>query len=114
MLANSKLNKEVEERTKTEKTLYRLVKETSSISETDYIHNILYALYKALGYKYAYISLVSDNKNEANVCGIIDDGDYQLNFDYILEDTRLPQLLSSLEQLVYTTCRELYWHNHQE
>jgi diguanylate cyclase (GGDEF)-like protein/PAS domain S-box-containing protein len=93
MLANSKLNKEVEERTRTEKTLYRLVKETSSISDKDYIYNILYALYKSLGYKYAYISLMANDKSRANVCGIIDDGNYRMNIDYSLEDTPCEEVL---------------------
>ena len=93
MLANTKLNKEIEERTRTEKTLYRLVKETSSISDKDYIYNILYALNKTLGYKYAYISLLADNKSRANVCGIIDDGSYQLNIDYALEETPCEEVL---------------------
>ncbi|MGD8933886.1 MAG: EAL domain-containing protein [Gammaproteobacteria bacterium] len=93
MLSNSKLNKEVEERTKTEKTLYRLVKETSAINDKDYIYNILYALYKSLGYKYTYISLIADDKSAANACGIIEDGNYRLNIDYSLEETPCEEVL---------------------
>ncbi len=94
VMANDKLNKEVEERTKTEKTLYRLVKETSSNSEADYVHNILYAVHKALGYRYAYVSMVSGkNKREATVIGLIDHGDYRGNINYKLEDTPCEEVL---------------------
>lgn len=94
VIANDKLNKEVEERTKTEKTLYRLVKETSSNSEADYVHNILYAVHKALGYRYAYVSMISEkNKHEATVLGLIDNGDYRVNISYKLEDTPCEEVL---------------------
>ena len=86
--SNEKLNKEVEERIKTEKTLYRLVKETSSISEKDFVQNILQALHKALGFRYAYISLASDkNKNEATILGLVDNGHYHVNINHDIKDT---------------------------
>lgn len=95
VMSNQKLNKEVEERTKTEKTLYRLVKETSSISDKDFSRNILYALYKTLGYRYAYISLISANsKSEASILGLVDNGKYQSNIDYIITDTPCEEILN--------------------
>jgi diguanylate cyclase (GGDEF)-like protein/PAS domain S-box-containing protein len=110
LVANSKLNREVEERIKTEKTLYRLVKETASISDRDYVYSILHALYKSLGYKYAYISLISDNKNKASVCGIMDSGDYQLNIDYNLEDTPCEEVLHN-GRVVYNRDFRNYFPN---
>ena len=94
VISNEKLNKEVEERTKTEKTLYRLVKETSSINDKDFIKNILHALYKALGFRYAYISLLSEyNKHEATILGLIDNGNYRLNLSYNIADTPCEEIL---------------------
>ena len=94
--SNEKLNKEVGERIKTEKTLYRLVKETSSISEKDFLQNILQALHKALGYRYAYVSLVSNNnKHEATIPGLVDNGHYQVNINYNIEDTPCEEVLQN-------------------
>ncbi len=93
-ISNEKLNREVNERTKTEKILYRLVKESSSIGEKDFVHNILYALHKALGYRYVYVSLISENnKHEANILGLIDDGNYQVNINYNIENTPCEEVL---------------------
>ena len=93
-ISNQKLNKEVEERTKTEKTLYRLVKETSSINDKDFVKNILLALHKSLGYRYAYVSLVQeDNAHEATILGLIDNGNYQLNINYNIVDTPCEEVL---------------------
>ena len=96
VIANEKLNREVEERTRTEKTLYRLVKETSSIGEKDFIHNILFALYRALGYRYAYMSLVSEsNRNQASILGLVDNGNYQADKNYNFENSPCEEVLSN-------------------
>ena len=96
LLSNEKLNREVEKRAITEKTLYRLVKETSSIDDKDFVRNILYALYKALGYRYTYVSLVSGHSNnEATMLGLIDNGKYQADVAYKLVNTPCEEVLSS-------------------
>lgn len=94
-ISNAKLNKEVVERTKTEKTLYRLVKETSSINDKDFIRNILLALHKALGYRYAYISLAPEIDNqEATIPGLVDNGNYQANIKYNFKGTPCEEVLT--------------------
>ncbi len=93
-ISNQKLNKEVIERTKTEKTLYRLVKETSSINDKDFIRNILLALHKALGYRYAYVSLAPEsNSNEATIPGLVDNGKYRTNISYNFKNTPCEEVL---------------------
>jgi len=94
-ISNAKLNKEVVERTKTEKTLYRLVKETSSINDKDFIRNILLSLHKALGYRYAYISLAPENNNhEATIPGLVDNGNYHANITYNFKGTPCEEVLT--------------------
>lgn len=93
-ISNEKLNKEVVERTKTEKTLYRLVKETSSFNDKDFIRNILLALHKALGYRYAYVSLAPQSGNQqATIPGLVDNGNYQANIDYNFKGTPCEEVL---------------------
>ncbi|UCB54778.1 MAG: EAL domain-containing protein [Thiotrichales bacterium] len=94
MLSNRKLNKEIEKRSKTEKTLYRLVKETSSIDDKDFVRHIVFALYKALGYRYTFVSLVSEhNKEEASILGVIDNGKFQADIKYRLDGTPCEEVL---------------------
>jgi len=94
-ISNEKLNKEVVERTKTEKTLYRLVKETSSSNDKDFIKHILLALHKALGYRYAYVSLAPENNNhEATIPGLVDNGNYQTNINYDFKGTPCEEVLN--------------------
>lgn len=96
LVSNDKLNREVEERTKTEKTLYRLVKETSSIGEKDFVQNILQALHRALGYRYAYLSLVSESgKNSATKLGLVDNGRYQSDIAYKIENSPCEEVLNN-------------------
>jgi diguanylate cyclase (GGDEF)-like protein/PAS domain S-box-containing protein len=94
-ISNQKLNKEVIDRTRTEKTLYRLVKETSSINDKDFIRNILLALHKALGYRYAYISLMPENNcHEATIHGLVDNGNYQTGISYKFKGTPCEEVLN--------------------
>jgi diguanylate cyclase (GGDEF)-like protein/PAS domain S-box-containing protein len=93
-ISNEKLNKEVIERTKTEKTLYRLVKETAAINDRDFIRNILFALHKALGYRYAYISLAPENNHEAIIPGLVDNGSYHENINYSFRGTPCEEVLN--------------------
>ena len=94
-ISNEKLNKEVVDRTKTEKTLYRLVKETSSFNDKDFIRNILLALHKALGYRYAYVSLAPEgNNHEATIPGLVDNGNFQANINYNFKGTPCEEVLN--------------------
>jgi diguanylate cyclase (GGDEF)-like protein/PAS domain S-box-containing protein len=93
-ISNEKLNREIVERTKTEKTLYRLVKETSSFNDKDFVRNILLALHKALGYRYAYVSLApQSNNHEATISGLVDNGNFQANINYNFKGTPCEEVL---------------------
>jgi diguanylate cyclase (GGDEF)-like protein/PAS domain S-box-containing protein len=85
LLANEKLNGEIETRIKTEKTLYRLVKESSSIDENEFVHDILYALYKALGYRYTFLSLAPvPDSLKASISGLVENGNYLSDAEYTI------------------------------
>lgn len=109
--ANKQLKREIDERARTEQTLYRLVRETSSISEKDYIYNILHALHKSLSIRYAYISLISDaGNNTANMLGVIDNAQYSSDIPYNLADTPCEEVLRS-DRLVHNRDLQNYFPN---
>ncbi len=93
-ISNEKLNKEVVERTKTEKTLYRLVKETSSSRNKDFIRDILFALHKSLGYRYAYVSLAPDKNHEAIIPGLVDNGNYRAGIKFNFKGSPCEEVLT--------------------
>ena len=94
LTANVKLNREVAERTRTEKTLYRLVKETSSIGEKDFVHDILFALYKALGYRYTYAAVIAENTpNEVKILGLVESGSYRSGISFRIENSPCEEVL---------------------
>ena len=80
---NKVLHKEIESRTETEKTLYRLARETASLDDEDFIRGMLHALYTALGYRYPYLSLAeSQDGTTACIPGLVDNGNYLQDIDY--------------------------------
>ena len=109
--ANKQLTKEVDERARTEQTLYRLVEETSHISERDYIFNILYALHKSLNVRYAYISLVTDPESHvATMLGVLDNSQYHHDIMYRLADTPCEEVLRT-NRLVHNRDFQNYFPN---
>ncbi len=112
--ANKQLTREVDERTRTEQTLYRLVEETSHISERDYIFNILHALHKSLNIRYAYISLVTDPESHvATMLGVLDNSEYHSDIQYRLGHTPCEEVLRT-NRLVHNRDLQNYfagWHN---
>jgi diguanylate cyclase (GGDEF)-like protein/PAS domain S-box-containing protein len=106
-IANQKLNTEVEERTKTEKTLYTYV-EGSSNNIEDSIEELLRSLCKSLKVRYAYLTYVSPGTKEATLAGLVDNEEYKSNIRYEVKDTPCEDVLRE-GRLVYNRDLRLYY-----
>ena len=79
-IANSRLSDEVSERTRTQRALYLIAKETSSLSEDDYVPGLLTALCTSLNVGFACFTLPPlKNGYDPVVIGMIDNGHYNEN-----------------------------------
>lgn len=106
---NEKLSKEIEERTKTEKTLYTFV-EGSSGNNEDSIEPLLKSLRKSLQVRYAYLTYATANSNKATLAGLVDNNTYTSDFDYEITNTPCEEVLRE-GRLVYNRDLRSYYPN---
>lgn len=110
--ANQKLYEEVDERAKTEKSLYSFVEGTSERC-ADSIYTLLNSLCKSLHVRYAYLTFCTDNNNQANLAGLIDNGLYKSGIKYNPENSPCEEVLKQ-GRLVYNRDLNKYfpdWNN---
>jgi len=99
--ANNQLNHEIEQRTRTEKALYKLVEVDENINnEGDEIKSLLNAICKALNVSCAYISIIDSNKKFAEKTGIVCNGLYEENIIYNLKGSPCEEVLKH-NRIVY-------------
>ena len=108
-IANHKLNTEIDERTKTEKTLYTYVKESSNNNE-DSIETFLRSIRQSLNVRYAYLTYITPNSNEATLAGLVDNETYVSNIKYNIENTPCEEVVRT-GRLVYNRDLRLYYPN---
>jgi diguanylate cyclase (GGDEF)-like protein/PAS domain S-box-containing protein len=106
--ANTKLNSEINERTKTERTLYSFVEGNSEVDD-DSIYVLLNSLCQSLNVRYAYLTYISDN-NETVIAGHIDSGQYKTNVPCDLTNSPCEEVLSK-GRLVYNRQLREYFPN---
>lgn len=83
--SNTKLNDEINLRTKTEKALYQLVDiDKNSKNNDDRILYLLNALCKALDVEYAYITRINTSSMSAEILGLLDHDMFSSNITYSL------------------------------
>lgn len=94
--ANTKLNDEVNLRTKTEKALYQLVEIDKNSNDTeDRILLLLNALCTALDVEYAYISKINPSGLSAEIIGLLDNGMFKSNISYQLINTPCEEVIKN-------------------
>lgn len=95
---NTKLNEEIDLRTKTEKALYQLVdidKNNSGKNADDRILLLLNALCTALDVEYAYINRVNSSGLSAEIIGLLDHGMFKSNINYQLINTPCEEVIKN-------------------
>jgi len=96
--SNTKLNEEINSRTKTEKALYQLVdidKNSSSSNDEDRLLFLLNALCNALEVEYAYISRINPSGSSAEILGMLDHGMFSSNISYQIADTPCEEVIKN-------------------
>jgi len=96
--SNTKLNEEINLRTKTEKALYQLVdidKNSSSSNDEDRLLFLLNALCNALEVEYAYISRINSSGSSAEILGMLDHGMFSSNISYQIADTPCEEVIKN-------------------
>ena len=95
---NSRLNDEIELRTRTEKALYQLVdldKIHATQTEEDRVLYLLNAICTALDMEYAYISKINHSGMSAEIIGLLDHGMFKNNISYPLENTPCEEIIKN-------------------
>ena len=85
--ANTRLNKEVRERSRTENTLMQFVTHCSQDYTENHVHCILNALCKSLGVRYAQIVTINTESGTDAVTDIVDNQHYEQNVPTSIADT---------------------------
>lgn len=95
--SNTKLNDEVNLRTKTEKALYQLVDidKNSNNNNEDRILLLLNALCTALDVEYAYIAKINSSGLSAEMLGLLDHGMFRSNINYQLINTPCEEVIKN-------------------
>jgi diguanylate cyclase (GGDEF)-like protein/PAS domain S-box-containing protein len=87
---NDQLNREIDQRNRTEKALYQLVsidKNSNNDNDEDRILFLLNALCTALDVEYAYLTRVNHSNMSIEVIGMLDHGIFSRNISYAVADT---------------------------
>ena len=95
--SNTKLNDEINLRTKTEKALYQLVNidKNSNNNNEDRILLLLNAICMALDVEYAYISKINPSGLSAEILGLLDHGMFRKNIHYSLASTPCEEVIKN-------------------
>ena len=96
--SNTRLNDEIELRTRTEKALYQLVdidKNSSKRNDEDRILLLLNAMCTAFDVEYAYISKIKPSGNYAEIIGLIDHGMCRSSISYSLANTPCEEVIKN-------------------
>ncbi len=93
-IANNRLSDEVREKTRTQRALYNIAKETSSLSEDDYVPGLLTALCTSLNVKFAcFTNPPSSAGHDPVIIGMFDNGRYSENINCTPENTPYPDII---------------------